>query len=412
MLPQKYLDYIAGWPVDGAAFAASMDGSPAVSVKLNRRKCPGPDSLGYAGAEPVAWCPSGWYLPERPQFTLNPLMHAGVFYVQEASSMIHEWIVGELKRSGLLGASSLVLDCCAAPGGKTTSVINALDDGAFVVANEFVAQRAQVLKENLLKWGFGNMMVTNGEVSRLSSAGEVFDLVVVDAPCSGEGMMRKEPKAVEQWSPSLVEQCASLQREILADAAQVLSPGGVLIYSTCTFNPMENEDNVRHMRDELGMLPLSLDVPAGWGISPSFSPDIPALRFMPHVTRGEGLFVAVLVKPGSPAPGADRRRVLDRIRKGCHVILDGIPATIRKGKVEIPASESVLRCGYDGEYPCVELTEADALRYLRHEAVTLAADAPRGYVAVAYKGHPLGLVKNIGTRANNLYPAAWRIRNL
>lgn len=411
MIPQDFLNQFHDMPgVDAAAFAEAMLLPPAVSLKINHRKLSDVDEAGYGELEQVAWCRSGYYLDERPNFTLNPLLHAGAFYVQDASSMVYEEMVRSLAEQGALPRRAAVLDLCAAPGGKSTSIINALDDESFLLANEFVPQRATILKENLLKWGFPNIMVTNSPTSRIASLGESFHLVAVDAPCSGEGMMRKGPKAVEQWSPALVRQCAALQRDILADAVGVLLPGGFLIYSTCTFNRLEDEDQLLWLRDEMGLEILD-PLPAGdFNILGSVVPEVKALRFMPHVTRGEGLFVALLRKPGE-LPSDRDPKLPTRIRSTAKVILDGIPQTIMKGKVEIPASESVLATDFDpASYPIAEVDRETALRYLRHEAITLSGNMPRGYVVISYGGHPLGLVKNIGNRANNLYPAAWRIR--
>lgn len=412
-IPEEFLKIVESMPgVDAVAFSAAMSEVPAVSVKLNRRKCADITELGYGSPAPVKWCSNGFYLDERPQFTLNPLLHAGVFYVQDASSMVHEEIVRRLVAGGVLDATSVVADFCAAPGGKTTSIINALPDGALMVANEFEPRRAAILKENLLKWGYPEMVVTNSPTSRLASLGEVFDLVAVDAPCSGEGMMRKDETARTQWNPGLVTKCAALQREILADAVAALKPGGILIYSTCTFNRTEDEDNVSWIAAEAGLEPVDMELPAEWRIGASLRPDVPALRFMPHLTRGEGLFVAVLRKPGESAT-TNRRKLSDALRRQTRVILDGIPTVTLKGKLEIPASEWTLAVDFPiDNYPFAELGKETALSYLRHEAITLSADTPKGYVVVCYKGHPLGFVKNIGNRANNLFPANWKIKFL
>lgn len=412
-LSQEFVSRIRTLPgVDADALVTALNTAPSVSVRLNRRKLTDASRLGYGALEPVKWCANGFYLAERPKFTLNPLLHAGAFYVQDASSMIHETIVGRLAELHDLPASPLVLDLCAAPGGKTTSMINALPDGAFVVANEVMPQRARILRENLLKWGYPDIMVTNSPAPRLAAAGAVFDIVAVDAPCSGEGMMRKDEEARTQWSPGLVRQCAALQREILTSAVEALHPGGFLIYSTCTFNADENECNVEWLAAGMGLEPIDLRLPAEWDIGSQLGSDIPALRFMPHITRGEGLFAAVLRKPGEPATPA-HGRALDSLRKSARVILDGIPETNMKGKIEIPASEWTLSTRFPRDrFPEADLDLDTALRYLRHEAITLPADTPRGFVTVTYRGLPLGFVKNIGNRANNLYPTEWRIRNL
>lgn len=224
--------------------------------------------------------------------------------------------------------------------------------------------------------------------------------------------MRKDEEARTQWSPGLVRQCAALQREILTSAVEALHPGGFLIYSTCTFNADENECNVEWLAAGMGLEPIDLRLPAEWDIGSQLGSDIPALRFMPHITRGEGLFAAVLRKPGEPATPA-HGRALDSLRKSARVILDGIPETNMKGKIEIPASEWTLSTRFPRDrFPEADLDLDTALRYLRHEAITLPADTPRGFVTVTYRGLPLGFVKNIGNRANNLYPTEWRIRNL
>ncbi len=413
MLPEGFLDEINALPgIDTAALAAAMSGTPEVSFKINRRKCADAADAGYPCAERVRWCPSGFYLAKRPQFTLNPLLHAGVFYVQEASSMIHEAIVAELFRKYNLPQKGIVLDLCAAPGGKTTSMINALPNGYTVVANEVMPQRAKILRENLLKWGYPDILATCSQTSVYAEAGEAFDIVAVDAPCSGEGMMRKDETAAAQWSPRLVAQCAALQREILDNAVAALRPGGFLIYSTCTFNRTENEENAEWLAGRHGLEPIDMEFPAEWGIATGIGCDMPVMRFMPHVTRGEGLFAAVLRKPGEPHPQSDRK-ALAFLRKKARVILDGIPTVSLKGKIEIPASEWALSTAFpSGRYPVAELDEATALSYLRHEAIRLDADAPRGFTVVTCKGHRLGFVKNIGNPANNIYPAEWRIRNL
>lgn len=385
--------------IDGASLLAALDGPATISVKINRRK--GASALvgginaveeltGYEGLEPVPWCGSGFYLPERRPFTLNPLMHGGVFYVQEPASMIYESIVA---RHAAGKPPGLALDMCAAPGGKSTSIINALPDGWRIVANEFVPSRAAVLRENLIKWGYPDITVTNADTAAFART-PLFSIVAVDAPCSGEGMMRKEPVARTQWSPALVRQCAALQKNILANAVDALLPGGLLIYSTCTFNTTENDDNLQWLIDSHGLEPVELDFP---GVAAGTT-----LRFMPHITRAEGLFVALLRKPGSLQTPKKSAKNLERILKGCRILADGIPEEL-----------APLSTDFDmNKYPVADITLETALDYLRHNALQLPDDAPRGLTVVAYKGHPLGFVKNIGNRANNMYPKEWRIRNL
>jgi len=413
MIPPEFIKMVETLPgIDMTAFMRAISKPPTVSFKLNRRKTTDVSELGYGMPDRVSWCGSGFYLDQRPKFTLNPLLHAGVFYVQEASSMIYETITSQLVKDYGLTASSLVLDMCAAPGGKTTSMINALPDGSYVVANEIVPQRAKILRENLIKWGYPEVMVTNSPVNALATVGKVFDLVAVDAPCSGEGMMRKDEDAVRQWCPGLVAKCTSLQQSILSEAVKALRPGGFMIYSTCTFNCHENEENVQWLITEHNLEPVDMRLPDDWGIGGALGTDLPVLRFMPHLTRGEGLFVAVLRKPGD-IPSANREKVLSTIRKKTCVILDGIPTVSHKGKGEIPTSEWALSTGFPRDiFPTAELDLDTALGYLRHEAIRLDTNYPRGFTVVTYRGHPLGFVKNIGTRANNLFPPEWRIKTL
>jgi len=419
VLPQGFKEEIESLiPDEAEAFFSAMQLPPETSIKINLRKISSPDETGYRDMEPVKWCRSGFYMPERPKFTMNPLLHAGAFYVQDASSMIYETLMERIVPMALDTAGSClsVADLCAAPGGKTTSMINALPDGSFVLANEFNPARAKALRENLLKWGYPDILITNSPTAKLTTAGEAFDIVAVDAPCSGEGMMRKEEIAVSQWSRGLIRQCAELQREILADACSMLKPGGFLIYSTCTFNREEDECQVEWLSNEMGMAAFDPEFPEEWGIMKGLSPDSPSFRFMPHHTRGEGLFLAVMRKEndedGGRVRSLSKERLKEKIMKSAKVIADGIPATETKGRDEVPRSEWALSSAFPKEkYPFAEVDEPTAISFLRHEALRLGPDIPRGFVVITFKGHPLGIVKNLGSRANNLYPAEWRIRH-
>ena len=434
-----------------------------VSIRLNRRK-PTCEPL-FEEMEPVGWCRNGFYLPERPDFGHDPMLYAGAYYVQEASSTVYEQIAEKLvekiieQRGGNLSLN--VLDLCAAPGGKSTAILNALGDDDLLVSNEYDRKRAWILKENIEKWGSGNVIVTNNEASDFSKLREKFDIIAVDAPCSGEGMMRREPVARSQWSENLVDKCSALQRRIVTDILPALKEGGYLIYSTCTFNRKENEENAEFFAKELGLEPVCLDLEGVEKAVKSLGGT--ALRFMPHKTRGEGLFVTVLRKgeacdacepatkiredrkkgeTSGPATkigedrrkgGPDRRRedelqigdqvygVQDGVRemvktlqtkgKNIRILSAGRPKAELKGKLKIPLSARVLVPGSEEEFPEVELTKEEALKYLRRENLTLPPDSPTGYLSVCYQGKPLGLVKNLGNRANNLYPTEWKIRN-
>lgn len=434
-----------------APLLGALQEPPEVSVRLNPRKPS--DIAEMRGAERVAWCPTGYYLPDRPHFAAMPEWHAGALYVQDASSMIHRHIAAAIFDM-LPTQAPLVLDACAAPGGKTTAMADVLPPDALLIANECMPQRAAILRENIARWGQHQVLAASAPTSAFASLGPTFHMIAVDAPCSGEGMMRKEPEAVRQWSPALVEKCARLQRDILRDAVEALLPGGYLIYSTCTFNTEEDEGNTLFLTEELGMEPVGIPIPAEWGIGRAVRPDVEALRFMPHLTRGEGLYVSVVRKAGElpfhsdsgksrgrkqrPAPEAaaalpllDASRQWDIIplestiyaRAARHAgAIDAIAAKVRrmqvglrvatvKGRDVIPSPELALSDALNqAAFPRVELSADDARTYLRREPLTLPADTPRGIVLASHNGLPLGWSKHLGNRTNNLYPAEWRLR--
>ncbi len=281
------------------ALPQSLAAEPSVSVRYNSRK----GASVPEGCDPVAWCPTGCYLAERPAFTLDPAMHQGLYYVQDASSMFIHHVIDHLTASG---EPVRYLDACAAPGGKTTAALDVLPAGSLAVANEYVAARASMLRENLAKWGVP-CVVRQGDTSRFAADGAVFDIIAADVPCSGEGMMRKDAKAVEQWTPALVAECAARQRQIVDNLWLALAPGGYMIYSTCTFNRTENEEMVQYMIDRYGAEPVEIPVDPSWSIIPAIGNDFPAYRFIPGAIRGEGLFMA--------GPQAIVGRSGDRIRK-------------------------------------------------------------------------------------------------
>ncbi|MDE5773016.1 MAG: RNA methyltransferase RsmF [Muribaculaceae bacterium] len=461
-IPSGYREMIQSvFGTDSESLLSSLDTAPGVSIRYNNRKCSAEEVDGiYPDMRVVEWCREGRRLNERPVFTLNPLLHAGVFYVQDASSMIYSEIVELLVsrlhagEQGMTGRPLRVLDFCAAPGGKTTSMINALPDGTEVVANEYEPRRGKILRENLEKWGYPNIIVTGDAAESYRCLAGVFDIVAVDAPCSGEGMMRKEETARRQWSERLVESCAALQREILESIAGCVRPGGYLIYSTCTFNTVENEENSRYIRDMLGFEPVSLRPDGTECAGKALYDDVEAMRFMPYLTEGEGLYVSVFRRPESDvvervSAGKSKRAktkgresklpeiewiirdavpvegegvisavprsmmpLLELVKgSGVNVTAAGLPVATLKDKNVLPDSRVVLSSLVNPTaFPVVELSEDEALRYLRREALVLPEGTPRGYVTVCRQGHPLGLVKNIGNRANNLYPAHWKIR--
>lgn len=435
-VPEDFLKAMASYGRrEFDALPGALETEPEVGVRLNMLKV----NAAPEGAKRVAWCDSGYHLASRPAFTFDPLLHQGGYYVQDPSSMFIASIAAEIARQN--GDKPLTwLDACAAPGGKTTAAIGSLPWGSVVVANEFVGTRAAILRENLAKWGYPFVKVTQGDTSRFSRIGAAFDVVAADVPCSGEGMMRKDDDARRQWSPKLVAECAALQRQIVANVWPALKPGGYLIYSTCTLNPTENEENVAWIMREFGAENPPISVDPEWNISPALTADVNALRFTPGHTRGEGLFVALLQKPvDAPAKPLSFKQprnlktvahpwLSEEIRIAERKDPDGtltavIPAAglpeelwpgltlgIAKGRDMLPSQQLALSAIYRrGAFPEAEVDRPTALTYLRREAISLPAATPRDIVLLTYAGLPLGFVKNLGNRANNLYPQPWRI---
>jgi len=448
VLPPEFLQSVSsllGAESDDFVSALSLD--PPVSLRLNPYKHKrNPLSVSTAMQDgKVGWSAWAYYLKERPAFTFDPLFHAGYYYVQEASSMFVEHIVRQLVKSPVR-----CLDLCASPGGKSIALRSGLPDGSLLVSNEIVRQRAHILSENLTKFGHPDVLVCNNSPADFASLPHFFDLIAVDAPCSGEGLFRKTPEAVSEWSAANVQMCAERQRKILSDVWPALKPGGILIYSTCTYNMLENEAHVRRMLREFGASSLNIVVEPSWGVSSSFMPEVTACRFFPHKTRGEGFFVSAVQKPGNPIfsqknkkktpPVVNDRSAYDKwlqssqdfdfvengnrmvavsksmvepmlfLQEKLKTLSFGIEMGERKGRSFIPSQALALstRLNRDSFRVC-EISYKDAVAYLQKEALSI--DAPKDYVLLTYKHEPLGFVKNIGTRANNLYPQEWRIRS-
>ena len=360
-------------------FMEAFNEDAPVSIRLN------PSKVSHAVGEKVPWCKEGFYLSGRPQFTFDPLFHAGCYYVQEAASMFVTHVFRTFLSPLTSHHSPLnILDLCAAPGGKSTAVRTVLPEGSTLVSNEPIPTRAQILLENITKWGWPDCIVTNNYPRDFRKAKARFDIILCDVPCSGEGMFRKDPATISEWSLQNVEKCWRLQREIVADAWECLNPGGILIYSTCTYNIKENEENVRWILDTYEAEALDIPVDPSWNITGSLLPgfDAPVYRFIPGITRSEGLFMCVLRKKGVFS-GSARKNI-----------------PLKTLSTDLP----------QGDFPRVDLPYQEALQYLRGEALVLPPDTPKGLVTVTYKGIPLGPVKNIGNRANNLYPKPWRIK--
>lgn len=503
-LPASFIDYIRSLLGDEEydKLAAALQQEPPVSIRLNNEKwrfnkeqadignekCPAiveqadsahaSFSVPHSSLNKVPWSSEGFYLDERLTFTFDPLFHAGCYYVQEASSMFVEQVLRQYVTKPVV-----MLDLCAAPGGKSTHARSVLPEGSLLVANEVIRNRSQILAENLTKWGHPDVVVTNNDPADFSSLPSFFDVILTDVPCSGEGMFRKDPVAVEEWSSENVAICWQRQRRIIADIWPSLKPGGILIYSTCTYNTKEDEENVRWIQQEFGAEPLALEVGKDWNItgnllrdesdsSENSAQEAPVYHFFPHKTKGEGFFLAALRKPeteedatpafsfakGKTSKKKDKKSgatpslvtkehlnmaknwlneeesvgyllstegttiqifpqqyadELAAMKQSLKIVSAGVGVGEVKGKDLIPdhalaMSSALLR---RAAFATEEVTYEQAIAYLRKEAIALSATAPRGYVLLTYRNIPLGFVKNIGNRANNLYPQEWRIRS-
>ncbi|MBO4658482.1 MAG: hypothetical protein J5637_02545 [Prevotella sp.] len=427
-----------------------LSSTPTASIRLNPCKSDDRAVNPVLSPRQVAWCPRGVYLGERPNFTFDPLLHAGAYYVQEASSMFVDEVLRQTVHQPITA-----LDLCAAPGGKTTTLLSALPEGSVVVCNEYIRQRAHILAENIAKWGHPHVVVTNNSTSDIRRCGVEFDLILADVPCSGEGMFRKDEGAIAEWSEQNVRHCSLLQREILEDAWACLRPGGWLVYSTCTLNIHENEENIAWAIHHLGAQLQEVETPASWGITGSLGPTLKGkvCRFIPGVSEGEGLFMALLQKPSDRLSTKEKHKnkrqrqqpgLPEEVRgwltdsnsytirqygntltavpqqwaalydslSSLRIIHGGVPLGTRRGRDLLPSAalalSNMLRRDAFGQYDADYTT---AIAYLRNEAITLPSDTPRGIVLVTYHDMPLGFVKNIGNRANNLYPQEWRIRS-
>lgn len=411
---------------------AALETNAPTSIRLNPRK-PFP-----AHGDPVPWCATGRYLPYRPGFTFDPLLHAGAYYVQEASSMLIEQAV---LATGIGDRDVLALDLCAAPGGKSTHLLALLSPGSLLVANEIDAARRAVLAENLWKQGAHNAVVAGSDPDDLHAMPGAFDLILVDAPCSGEGLFRRDAFAREQWSPQLVAQCSAHQRGILEAAWQALAPGGHLIYSTCTWELEENEAQAARLV-AMGGAPVELPLRAEWNVERTVHEGAIGYRCYPHRVRGEGFFISLIRKAGEPAargrgsapqPGptdlpwigvehALRMREANGVRyarpaawaaaiDALHLKVEhpGIPVAEAKGHAWTPHAAAALSGLLDpAALTVIEADGATALSYLR--GMALPAHGAQGPALLRHRGFALGWLQGAGNRWNNRWPAPWRIR--
>jgi 16S rRNA C967 or C1407 C5-methylase (RsmB/RsmF family)/NOL1/NOP2/fmu family ribosome biogenesis protein len=457
-LPKELLSSLQGLPgYDAAAFEAiHASGQQVTSIRINPAKVADITAASMnqlpspvpQGATPVPWSTYGYYLEKRPSFTFDPLFHAGTYYVQEASSMFLEQA---LKQTAELQKPLRVLDCCAAPGGKSTLLLSLLSPDSLLVSNEVIRNRVSVLRENMIKWGSANSIVTSNDPRDFAVLENYFDVIVIDAPCSGSGLFRREPEAIAEWSPANVQLCSQRQQRILADCWPALRNGGTLIYSTCSYSREEDEDILDWLTTDLDAESCRLHLDPQWNIvETQGKKGAWGYRFYPHRVKGEGLFIACLrktdggsfvpprktnaperpskkeqdalqpwLRPDLPlfffrhqeqihALPANLATDLPILQSACYLKKAGITLGTLSLKEFIPEHDLAMSTIISPERPAVMLDHQQALQYLRKEELHVDT-AFRGWALVRYAGHPLGWVKILPNRWNNYYPKEWRI---
>jgi len=440
------LDGIIGFEKN--AFIEAHLTPPPVSIRINPAKS---FDIEEVFAEPgvlgkVPWCYDAFYLKNRPVFTLEPLLHAGAFYVQEASSMFIDHAI----RTVFSGQNGLkALDLCAAPGGKTTLLASSPFFDT-ILANEIIQSRVGILMENLAKWGTNHVLVSNNDPEVVSQLGEQFDLVLVDAPCSGSGLFRKDQTAMKEWSASAVELCSARQKRILHHAMSLVKEDGYLLYSTCSYSFSENEVNADFILSSGKFETVDVQLVKDWGIVQTRSPlhDASCYRFYPNHLSGEGFFCAMFKKKsiGSckedtfmkykiPGEAAIGQKWLGTENAGHAFHLKGSTLymlnhktmeclqnwsdvlKVRKSGVKmgdiirgelIPDHELSMSPLISEKLPSIDVKKDDAIRYLRKDEI-ISTEAGSGWHIVRYHQQPLGWAKMVNGRVKNHYPISWRI---
>ena len=439
--------------------AVHQSGGQITSVRLNPKKIFDQQySIFNTQPERVKWSSNGFYLKERPSFTLDPLFHAGTYYVQEASSMFLEEV---LKQTVDLSKPIKVLDLCAAPGGKSTLIQSIISKESLLVSNEVIKTRVNILSENMTKWGAANVIVTNNDPTDFQRLQNYFDVIVVDAPCSGSGLFRKDAKAIDEWSEKNVELCARRQQRILADIMPSLKEGGVLIYSTCSYSKEEDEAIADWLVEQFAVSSLQLAIDEDWGIVETVweKKKTYGYRFYPYRVKGEGFFIATFKKmpSGTEVNNEVKKQKSKTKRKPEKISAKEIEILkpylinvndfffikqneeiiamplhlendlaiiqsslyIKKAGVKlgtlirnelIPAHELAVSNIINPAIPRLEVDKETALQYLRKQEIKIESGL-KGWVLLTHSQLPIGWIKIIGHRINNYYPAAWRILN-
>ncbi|MCC7402411.1 MAG: Fmu (Sun) domain protein [Chitinophagaceae bacterium] len=411
------------------------------SIRLNPDKF-SIENVKFKIENKVPWSRHGVYLTQRPSFTFDPLFHAGCYYVQEASSMFLEQA---LSQTVDLSQSLKILDLCAAPGGKSTHIQSLISQESLLVSNEVIRSRVPVLKDNIIKWGAENVVVTQNDPKEFSSLKNYFDIIVIDAPCSGSGLFRRDPEAVSEWSLSNVKLCSMRQQRIIADVLPALKNDGILIYSTCSYSKEENEDICKWLIDEMRIQNLKLKIENKWNVVESSF----GYRFWPDKVKGEGFFLACFKKSGMDDDTPRKaRKIPEQLNKKELAIISNwlrmdtlhffkheniIYMISGKHRAEIPILLQQLRVKYAGvgageiihdklipghalamssllneSIPVNRLDHSHAIEYLKKKEIRIEP-AVKGWQLVQYEGHNLGWINVLSNRINNYYPKELRI---
>jgi 16S rRNA C967 or C1407 C5-methylase (RsmB/RsmF family)/NOL1/NOP2/fmu family ribosome biogenesis protein len=430
---------------DEASFIAAHQQLPVTSVRIN----PGKQSNLFGTSPKVPWCENGIYLPERPVFTLDPAFHAGAYYVQEASSMFLDHLLRSIlpERNGLR-----VLDLCAAPGGKSTLIASLLGKDSLLISNDVIRNRATILDENMTRWGYMNTWVSSNDPRDFGKLSGYFDVIVVDAPCSGSGLFRKDERALNDWTEANVKLCCERQQRILTDVWPALKQDGILVYATCSYSQKEDEDILDWLATNYFVQSLEVPVKEEWGIVTTRSPEknVNGYRFFPGKVAGEGFFIAALrKKEGADSlsesrfkSGNDKKiqqmagyllsdpdsvvyiktdnehygalnplqeQDFQFLQKAVYFRKAGLKLGAPAGKDWVPAHEVALSIDASDILPGLDVNKDQALHFLKREEMGVG-DLPKGWLLVKYDGLGLGWVKSLGNRVNNYFPKHWRIR--
>jgi 16S rRNA C967 or C1407 C5-methylase (RsmB/RsmF family)/NOL1/NOP2/fmu family ribosome biogenesis protein len=444
MFPEGFLNRIAEQEyIDAEALIIALEESSPVSIRINLSKW----NNSPVPSESVPWSKNGYYLGIRPSYTLDPLFHSGCYYPQEASGMFLEQVFNQTKNSS---ENLRVLDLCAAPGGKSTHLSDLIGQDNLLIANEVIRPRAVILAETITKWGCGNTLVTQNDPAVFGRLPGYFDIILVDAPCSGEGMFRSKA-AVNEWSEDNTSHCSERQKRILMDVWPSLKENGILIYSTCTFNPGENEENIKWLTGKKEAECIQMNVTGFHEITEIDFQGIYGYGFYPDKVRGEGFFISVVRKKAKQEknhvryrrkaeliPGKkdldiagrwtrfSKEKLLKRgdelfavactpedyiyLFQNLKIVKAGTKIFTVKKSDYLPSHEIALSNKLRKEvFPRVEISLTDAISYLRRDTIVLH-DSPKGWNILTFKGVNLGFVNNLGNRTNNYFPVEWRIR--